>query len=463
MAQEDISIRISLRKEGAPMETQDREMKSVWDSKYLKTLCAFANTAGGIMIIGIADNGTALGVADPQYQLKLIPDDIRNALDIISFVEAITIDGKTCIGITVKKGSRYVDLRGVFYKRVGNTTQRVTGEELQSWILSNIKSSWTDLPAEGIKIDDLSQDALKFFVKKGTASGRMSTKAAESDNEYLLKNYKMMNEKGLLNSAAILFLDEPGKMFTPASVNIGEYDEDDRLLRLDSIDCPIILQPDRVMDKILNKYIKGVDDIVGLMRVTKYPYPEKALREGIMNAICHRDYFGAELTYVRVYPNRIEISNPGRLPPGWTEKDLLGKHTSVLTNPRIAHAFHDIGYIERFGSGIKMMRDECKAMNVPEPEYNLEKGRVEIVFRLPEKKNDNVQTKTAVNLSDLTDTESKTYALIREGTVTTAIEMSKVLGITDKTVKRVVAKLVEKGLVKRIGSKNTGRWIAVEE
>ena len=399
-----------------------------------------------------------IGVKDPQNYLKLIPDDIRNKLDIKASVEAAVIEGKTCIKITVEKGDFYIDLDGVFYKRVGNTTQKVKGKELESWILSNMRVSWTDLPAESIGIKRLSQGAIDFFVKKGQATGRMSSAAAESDNESLLKNYGMMDDRGLLNSAAILFLEEPGKIFTPASVNIGEYSDDGRLLRLDSIDCSVIMQPDRVMDKLLNKYIKGTDDIVGLMRVTKYPYPEKALREAVMNCICHRDYFGAELTYVCVYPDRIEISNPGRLPVGWTEKDLLGAHKSVLANPKIANAFFDIGYIERFGSGIKMMQDECKAMNVPEPEYNIEKGRVEIIFRLTEKKNKDLSKKLDIE-NDLTATELKVYKVIAEGNAITRMEISEAIGMSDTIVKRAISSLIEKGLIKRIGSDKSGKWV----
>ena len=437
------------------METQNMERKESWSSEWLKTVCAFANTESGVLIIGIRDNGTVIGVKDPHYVMKLIPDDIRNKLNVKTSVKETIEDGKTCIKITVEKSSRYVDLDGVFYKRVGNTTQRVTGEELQSWLLFNIKASWTDMPAEGTYINDLSQDAIKFFVKEGIAAGRMSRHAADSDNETLLKNYKFMDEKGLLNAAAILFLEKPGRTFTPASVNIGEYNENGRLLRLDSIDCPVIMQPDVVMDKTLNKYIKGVNDIVGLKRVTKYPYPEKAIREAVMNSITHRDYSCAELTYVRVYPDRIEISNPGRLPAGWTEKNLLGDHISVLPNPKIAHAFFDIGYIERFGSGIKMMQDECKAMNVPEPEYKLGRGRIDIIFRLPEKEDTDVQISIP---EGLTENEAKICKLIRENERITYVEMAERLGISESTVTRAARSLSKKGMIKRIGPERGGSW-----
>ncbi|MDR0778490.1 MAG: putative DNA binding domain-containing protein [Methanomassiliicoccaceae archaeon] len=437
------------------METQNMERKESWSSDWLKTVCAFANTEGGVLIIGIRDNGTVIGVKDPHYVMKLIPDDIRNKLDVRTSVKEAIEDGKTCIRITVEKGNRYIDLDGIFYKRVGSTTQKVTGEELRSWILSNMNMTWTDLPTDRVKLERLSQDAIKFFVKKGLASKRMSSIVADSNNESILRNYEMMHGDMLRNSAAILFLEQPAMIYTSASVSIGEFNDNDILLRLDEIDCPIVMQPDRVMDKLLNKYIKGVDEFVGLMRVPKYPYPEKALREAILNSICHRDYSGVRQTYVKVYPSRIEISNPGRLPDGWTAEKLFGQHDSVLTNPAIAKAFFAMGYIERFGSGIRMMREECRAMNIPEPEYNLEDGRIEIVFRLPEKKDVAVPLRLP---EGLTANEAKICELINENAGITVSEIMEHLKVSESTVKRALRSLTKKGIIIRSGPSQGGYW-----
>ncbi|MCL2712685.1 MAG: putative DNA binding domain-containing protein [Methanomassiliicoccaceae archaeon] len=440
---------------GQHKESQTEEWKVSWDSKHLDTLSAFSNSEGGTMFIGKDDKGKVIGVTDPKDLLKVIPDTIRNKLKIRSSVEAIVENDKTYIKIEIGKGNRYVDLDGVFYKRVGSTTQRVMGDELRSWILADAKMSWVDLPSGNVSMKDLSQDAVKFFVKKGTASKRMSSKAAESDNESLLKNYELMDDKGLRNSATILFRDEPSKNITSAGVHIGEFNENDLLLRHDLIDCPAVMLPDRAMDVLLNKYMKSVDEIVGLMRVTKYPYPEKGLREAVMNSIIHRDYSSFESTYVRVYPDRIEISNPGSLPAGWTEKNLFKKHGSVLTNTSIAKVFFDMGYIEKFGSGIETIRNDCKAMNNPEPEYNLENGRVEIVFKLPEKKKEDI-----INIPvGLTPSEIKVYCVISEGSSTTRAEISAASGFSEDTVKKAISVLTKKGHITRVGSDKTGKWV----
>jgi len=438
------------------METQNMERKESWNSEWLRTVCAFANTDGGVLIIGIRDKGEVIGVKDPHYIMKLIPDDIRNKLDVKTSVKEIVEDGKTCIKITVEKGDRYVDLDGVFYKRVGNTTQKVTGEELRSWILSDKNISWTDLPAKRVKVGELSQTAIELFVKKGMESGRMSSEAAKGDRESLLKNYDLMDEKGLHISGAVLFFDNPRRESWATPVKVGAFSENGRLLRDDIVEGPVVFQPDKVMDLLMNKYVLGTNDLDGLMRVVKYPYPMKALREAVMNAIVHRDYSSVVETDILVYPDHIMIRNPGDLPRGWTTETLLEKHPSKPTNKAIAGVFYDMKYIERYGSGIGMIREECKAMGLPEPEYSVTiHNGFAITFRLPEKKDVEVQLKLP---EGLTANEAKICELINENAGITASEMAERLKVSESTVNRALRSLTKKGIIIRFGPSQGGHW-----
>jgi ATP-dependent DNA helicase RecG len=272
-----------------------------------------------------------------------------------------------------------------------------------------------------------------------------------------LKLYDLMGDDGLHRSGAILFLDNPGIGFWSSVVKIGAFNENDRLLRHDRIDCPVIMQPDRVMDILLNKYVQGIDETVGLMMVTKYPYPERALREAVMNAIVHRDYASDDETYIRVYPDRVMIVNPCVIPFGRTVDELLSGQISRKANPAIAHAFYDMGYIERWGSGIPMMCDECAAMGIPEPEYAIEGDRIVMTFRLPEKKA--IPEKVVAEVQDMSKKESIIYELICEGKVSKASEIAELSEIPKRTVERTLAKLVEKGYIQRVGGDRSGKWV----
>jgi len=433
------------------METQNIEIKESWSPKFLETLCAFANTDGGVMYIGIRDNKEVIGVKDPHYLLKLIPDDIRNKLDITSSVEAVDMEDRKCIKITVKKGDRYIDFDGVFYKRVGNTTQKVTGEELRSWILSDKNISWTDLPAKKVKADELSQAAIELFVKKGMESGRMSSEVAKGDRESLLKNYDLMDEKGLRISGAVLFFDNPRRESWATPVKIGTFNENGRLLRDDIVEGPVVFQPDKVMDLLMNKYVLGTNDLDGLMRVVRYPYPMRALREAVMNAIVHRDYSSVVETDILVYPDHIMIRNPGNLPRGWTTETLLVKHPSKPTNKAIAGVFYDMKYIERYGSGIGMMRDECRAMGLPDPEYSMTvHNGFAITFRLPEKKDDRHRVKRP-----LTEKEQTVFDIILAQNTINLRDVSAMSGIPYATVKRVADRLEKDGFIRKTGARRS--------
>ena len=97
-------------------------------------------------------------------------------------------------------------------------------------------------------------------------------------------------------------------------------------------------------------------------------------------------------------------------------------------------------------------------MNVPEPEYNIRKGRVDIIFRLPEKKGKGVPEKKEI-LDGLMPTELKVYNMVIEGSFVTAGEMAEQIEVTEKTIRNTLTTLVEKGLIVRIGSKKTGKWV----
>jgi ATP-dependent DNA helicase RecG len=207
----------------------------------------------------------------------------------------------------------------------------------------------------------------------------------------------------------------------------------------------------------LNKYVQGEYDIKGLQRFTKYPYPEKALREAVMNATAHRDYSSNMDTSIKVYPDRVEIFNPGSLPEGWTEKELMGSHKSQPANPLIANVFYEMEYIERWGSGIGMMRRECEEMGISYPEFNVGTDGITITFRrAPEKK---VASKNISEIADLTDREKKVYQVICEGVATKLDDISSASGLSVASVKRATKSLVEKEMIIRVGSKMDGKWV----
>ena len=124
-----------------------------------------------------------------------------------------------------------------------------------------------------------------------------------------------------------------------------------------------------VLNLLTTKYMKAYIHYEGIVRVDELPVPVNALREIILNSICHKSYEEFVPIQIRVYDDRIIISNTCRLPLGWTVKNLLGKHISIPYNPDIANAFFRAGFIESWGRGIEKVLATCKEYGCPTPQW----------------------------------------------------------------------------------------------
>lgn len=123
----------------------------------------------------------------------------------------------------------------------------------------------------------------------------------------------------------------------------------------------------------LNGIFAGVNiRYEGVQRIDELPYPSSALRECVLNAICHKPYGSFVPIQIRVYDDHITIWNPGSLPMGWTVDKLVHKHNSMPFNPDIANTFFRAGYIESWGLGIEKVILACKSYGCPKPEWEFD-------------------------------------------------------------------------------------------
>ena len=128
----------------------------------------------------------------------------------------------------------------------------------------------------------------------------------------------------------------------------------------------------------------SIDKETGL-RIDIWEYPLEALREAIINALIHRDYTIYSPIYIKIYDDKLIITNPGRLLAPLTIEDLHKEHPSILRNPNIANIFYLAGYIEKWGVGTLKIIEECKKHKLPTPEFKIEKNflvRLVIAFCL---------------------------------------------------------------------------------
>ncbi|MBM3854583.1 MAG: hypothetical protein FJ399_15770, partial [Verrucomicrobia bacterium] len=171
----------------------------------------------------------------------------------------------------------------------------------------------------------------------------------------------------LFGEAAFIKNLDPERFVTGAFVKIGFFRSESDLAYHDTIHGDLFTQAARTIDLVRTKYLKAAITYQGIQRIERYPVPDAALREAVLNALVHRDYAMGAPVQIRVYENRLKIWNPGVLPDGWTVRNLVGAHASTPFNPTVANVFFRSGEIETWGRGIQRIFTACKDAGTPRP------------------------------------------------------------------------------------------------
>ena len=353
-------------------ESQHTEWKESWRDEYLKWVCAFANTEGGQLFIGKDNKGNVTGIDNYNKLLEDLPNKIKNLLGLIVEVNLHEQNNQFYIEIVVDPYPFPVSYKGKYYQRSGSTTQEMNGPALDKFILSKQGKKWDGVPVPNITIADLNDGSLKFFKEKAVQSGRVDAEAINDPNEKLIDDLHLTEGDYLKRAAVLLFHSNCEKFFTGAFVKIGFFESDDDLRYQDEIHGNLIEQIEGTLDLLLTKYLKAEINYDGATRVERYPFPEYAIREALLNAIAHKNYNESSPIQISVYDNKLIFWNEGSLPDGWTFENLKKKHPSKPFNPDIANALFRAGYIESWGRGTVKILRECKAYNLPEPLFEYE-------------------------------------------------------------------------------------------
>jgi ATP-dependent DNA helicase RecG len=341
------------------------EYKEVLSSSMARELAAFANSAGGKILLGVRDDGTVVGVSDSNELRARIQDMARNCDPPVKvLVEPV---GRVLV-ITVRESeSKPVQCREGFFWRQGAGTQKLSRDEIRDFFRS-----------EGAVRFDLSvcprfrypQD---FDRAKLDAWMRESQIAGRGRMEDILVNIEAAERtarKLLFRNAGVLFFAKDVRHFFPqAYVTCLLAKGQDKSGILDRKDfAGGVVSDIKEALRFIERNTRTAYRIEGLRREEVPEYPMRALREAITNAVMHRDYYevGANV-FVEIYADRIEISNPGGLPKGLTRAELGTR--SVRRNPLIADLLHRIAFIEKAGTGIRRMREDARRHQCPEPRF----------------------------------------------------------------------------------------------
>ena len=271
------------------------------------------------------------------------------------------------------------------YKRIGPTTSLMPQSEYQQRLLSRSHAlqRWENQLAEGYSANDLDTEEIDRTVREAIQSGRLESRS--SDPFDALDRLQLRVDGQLLRAAVVLFGRKLLPYYPQCTVRLGRFKGTDKSEFLDQrqLHGHAFQILDEAMHFILrNIPISGHFEPGKLERQDVPLYPPLALREALVNAICHRDYtIAGGAIFVAIFDDRLEVTSLGLLPPGITVADLKRDHASRLRNPLIAGVFYRRGLIEQWGRGTQKIVTWCVAAGQPEPEFEEQAGAVVVRFR----------------------------------------------------------------------------------
>ena len=366
---------------GESINTEFKSWNKVSDMKKrinlaVDELIAFANNKGGTLYFGVEDNGEVTG-CDGNYDLQNIIESIYEKTRPSIFVdpEEIEYNGKKVIALTVAlDGITHATTDGRCLKRLGKNSKPFYPDEMSNRYSEIQSSDFSGRILSGSTEDDINKLEVYKLKEKLKARNPESTLADMDDIAFLRDLALVKSDSGniKLTVAGLLFVGKEqaiNRLLPQAEViylhysesNLEEYDA-----RLD-MKAPIISVIDRLSEKIQDSN-RIVNVQVGLFRLEIVDFPEKVFQEALLNALSHRDYQSQGAVYVKHYPDKIVIENPGAFLDGITENNII-THPSVPRNKLIAETLQHLKYVQRTGQGVDIIFREMISSGKPFPEY----------------------------------------------------------------------------------------------
>lgn len=366
---------------GESINTEFKSWNKVSDMKKrinlaVDELIAFANNKGGTLYFGVEDNGEVTG-CDGNYDLQNIIESIYEKTRPSIFVdpEEIEYNGKKVIALTVASdGITHATTDGRCLKRLGKNSKPFYPDEMSNRYSEIQSSDFSGRILSDSTEDDINKLEVYKLKEKLKVRNPESTLADMDDIAFLRDLALVKSDSGniKLTVAGLLFVGKEqaiNRLLPQAEViylhysesNLEEYDA-----RLD-MKAPIISVIDRLSEKIQDSN-RIVNVQVGLFRLEIVDFPEKVFQEALLNALSHRDYQSQGAVYVKHYPDKIVIENPGAFLDGITENNII-THPSVPRNKLIAETLQHLKYVQRTGQGVDIIFREMISSGKPFPEY----------------------------------------------------------------------------------------------
>lgn len=494
----------------------------------MHSACAFLNTEGGWLIFGVAPKSLKIvgqEVTDKtQQEIAQALAGLEPTVDVqVEYVDVPEYPGHKVIAMHFDGwvwGERPHTFHGCPYYKVESTTKVMPHDMYDERIRAHEPKaySWENMIGEGVTLADMDEGKIRNGIRRGIDGGRIPEIALTEPIRDILAKWKLLKNGIPTNGAVLLF-----------SKNIDEYPNFRlRMARFVGTDKNMFRDNQRAEGNFFELLQAGIDfcfkhlSLSGritsksLEREEHLEVPIDALREALINALCHRWWEQHNLTIsLAIYDDRIEIASPGQFPRQITPENIKEPHESFPHNLNVAEALFRMTYLENWGSGAKRIIDACRIQNVEEPTWSDHGGFITVTFKRPSYKNDtygnlsgnvvskegnvapNVtpnqnyvalsmpqaghkqgtstiestteSTKSAIESTIETlltskdflnsTTEQKIIELLKLDGSLTLDQLSSILNMSRKGVQKAIDRLKVKEILTREGSTKAGRWI----
>lgn len=410
----------------------------------LKSIVAFANTAGGTLLLGVEDRtGHVRGVEDAldleERLANMISDTIAPRL--APDIEILPWRRTHVLAVQVHPSPtrpHYIKRAGVddgTYVRVGSTNRRADAELIQELRRTARGECFDEQP-----MPDLGSEAVDF--RAASESFAPVRKLVKRDLETLRLVSRHQARTVSTVGGIILFGRDRERHFPDAWIQAGRFNGTNKSRIADQREIRSL--PVRAIEEAIafvEKHSTRQVEIGKVRRKERWNLPPVAVREAVINAVAHTDYAqrGAPIR-ISIFDDRLEIENPGLLPFGLTVEDL--EHgVSKLRNRVIGRVFHALGLVEQWGSGVQRIIAACRESGLGPPRFE----EIGTRFRVT------IHTKR-ITRPVLDDTDQTILDALSDGEGRLTSEIAGVIGLTTRATRTRLARLVESGILREVGT-----------
>jgi ATP-dependent DNA helicase RecG len=412
-------------------------------------ICSFLNSGGGQIVVGVTQEGERARDVTKEEVLQAVYD-LTNGLaggrlvppalcDVTKEGEAVVVD----IPAGLDRPYLFDD---AIYVRRGIASVPANAAEVRRLIEDRYLEGdrWERQPFEGLRPSELDQEQI-LLTAKGAAKLAGRQFRDKDDPEAVLEDLRLMRDGRLTNAAVLLFSEDAGQIFPQSRVRAVRYDAEDRDEIADTkmFDGHLITQLSNLV-QVMRAWtpVRSVFNPEDAQRNDLPSFPFWPIREGLCNALIHRDYrskFGR--VSIEFSPEELRIWSFGKLPQGLDAASLSQSNRSAPVNPDLAGVFFMLGYVELLGRGTRKIVEVCKTAKTRRPKWEeVDGGLCLTLYSALEEWE-----------RPLTDRQREMIELLGRGDRITFAEVYRVASVSERSVRGDLGRLVSLGYLTRKG------------